>query len=432
MFLDLPKLEPELKSWIAKSSEEGKWTANSIAITDGWIQSGLRPRCITRDLKWGTPVPHERFKDKVFYVWFDAPIGYISITANYTSEWKQWWQNPEQVKLVQFMGKDNIPFHTVIFPSSLIGTRKPWTLLHHVSTTEYLNYESGKFSKSRGVGVFGDSAMDTGIPSEVWRYYLLACRPESSDSVFTWSDFAEKNNGELLKCLGNLVQRAMAFAYETFDAKSPIIKGALTDRDNEFVAEVNTLLREYITLLEAVKIKAGLKVMMDIAASANRYMQDSAPWTVKKVDLDRCSTILAIVASTVRLISAIAEPFMPGFTDKVVHMLNVPHSNIPDVFDVNFMPGGHPFNKPTPLFAEITAALVEEYRTRFGGAQATTTDEPAAAKAVKEKPKAVAKKGGVTLPDAARIDLRVGKIIRAWPHPESEKLWCEEVRERFQ
>lgn len=236
-----------------ESSTKGAWSANSTRVTNAWIRDGLKPRCITRDLKWGTPVPNEKFKEKVFYVWFDAPIGYISMTAQYTPEWRAWWQNPSNVQLYQFMGKDNIPFHTVIFPSSLIGAypvqnhltavptplprtifpstyrtmglqllssrhnREPcppytrcapsscsplprahvraasgenWTMLHHISTTEYLNYEAGKFSKSRGVGVFGNDAETTGIPSEVWRYYLLANRPETADTVFTWTDFA--------------------------------------------------------------------------------------------------------------------------------------------------------------------------------------------------------------------------------------------------
>ena len=166
---------------------------------------GLKPRCITRDLKWGTQVPLEKYKHKVFYVWFDAPIGYISITANYTSQWEKWWRNPDQVKLFQFMGKDNVPFHTVIFPSSLLGTNDNYTMLHHVSVTEYLNYEDGKFSKSRGLGVFGDDVQQTNIPVEVWRYYLLTNRPEISDTVFKWDDFQAKNNNELMFNVGNLV-----------------------------------------------------------------------------------------------------------------------------------------------------------------------------------------------------------------------------------
>lgn len=148
-FINLPNIQPELEKWIAESSKKGEWTENSIAISKSWLNMGLKPKCITRDLKWGVSVPVEGFEKKVFYVWFDAPIGYISITANYLQEqYKEWWQNPSKVKLYQFMGKDNIPFHTVIFPSSLIASKQGWTLLHHVSTTEYLNYESGKFSKN--------------------------------------------------------------------------------------------------------------------------------------------------------------------------------------------------------------------------------------------------------------------------------------------
>jgi methionyl-tRNA synthetase len=169
-------------------------------------------------LKWGTPVPLEEFKDKVFYVWFDAPIGYLSITATYTKHWEKWWKNPEQVKLYQFMGKDNIPFHTVIFPCTLLGTKENWTMLHHISTTEYLNYEDGKFSKSRRVGVFGDNAMETNIPSEIWRYYLLTNRPEKADTLFTWKDFGVKINNELLTNIGNLTQRSLKLIFSKFDA----------------------------------------------------------------------------------------------------------------------------------------------------------------------------------------------------------------------
>lgn len=189
IFLNLTTIQDELEQWVNKKSVEGFWSSNSTATTKAWINKGLQGRCITRDLKWGTPVPLEKFKDKVFYVWFDAPIGYISITANYTDEWKQWWKNPENVELFQFMGKDNVPFHTVIFPSTLIGTRDNWTLLHHISTTEFLNYESVKFSKSRNTGIFGDNAQETGIPPEVWRYYLLVNRPEQSDTKFLLDDF---------------------------------------------------------------------------------------------------------------------------------------------------------------------------------------------------------------------------------------------------
>ncbi|KAJ3602201.1 hypothetical protein NHX12_029960 [Muraenolepis orangiensis] len=207
LFLDLPKLESQLEQWLDKSIGTGHWTANAKQITRSWLRDGLKPRCITRDLKWGTPVPHPDFADKVFYVWFDAPIGYLSITANYTDQWEKWWKNPEQVELYNFMAKDNVPFHSVVFPCSLLGAQDNYTLVNHLIATEYLNYEDTKFSKSRGVGVFGDMAKDTGIPSDVWRFYLLYVRPESQDSAFSWADMALKNNSELLNNLGNFINR---------------------------------------------------------------------------------------------------------------------------------------------------------------------------------------------------------------------------------
>ncbi|CAN6293660.1 unnamed protein product [Urochloa humidicola] len=209
LFLELPLLKEKLEGFIDEAS--GTWSQNAVHVTNAWLKGGLKPRCITRDLKWGVPVPHEKYKDKVFYVWFDAPIGYISITACYTPEWEKWWKNPENVVLYQFMGKDNVPFHTVMFPSTLLGTGENWTLLKTISVTEYLNYESGKFSKTKGIGIFGNDAKDTNIPPEVWRYYLLTNRPEASDTQFTWTDLQAKLNNELVNKLGNFINRVLSF-----------------------------------------------------------------------------------------------------------------------------------------------------------------------------------------------------------------------------
>jgi len=177
LYIDLPAIKPKLEPWIKVASEKGFWSNNAIQMTQAWLRDGLKPRAITRDLKWGIPVPMKGFEDKVFYVWFDAPIGYVSMTASLGAEkvfdWKSWWQNPENVELYQFIGKDNIPFHTVVFPSSLLGSGRDWTMLHHMSSSEYLNYEAGKFSKSKGVGVFGTDVMETGIPADVWRFYIF-------------------------------------------------------------------------------------------------------------------------------------------------------------------------------------------------------------------------------------------------------------------
>jgi methionyl-tRNA synthetase len=181
LYIDLPKLKPKLEPWLEKASAQGFWAKNAIQMTQAWLRDGLKPRAITRDLKWGIPVPKKGFENKVFYVWFDACIGYVSMTAGLGAErgfdWKSWWQNPEEVELFQFIGKDNIPFHTVIFPSSQLGTGRNWTMLHHMSSSEYLNYEAGKFSKSKGIGVFGTDVMETGIPADICRFYIFWNRP---------------------------------------------------------------------------------------------------------------------------------------------------------------------------------------------------------------------------------------------------------------
>lgn len=207
LYLKLDALRDEIVAWFKTASQKGVWSSNCIQITQAWIDKGLKPRGITRDLKWGVPIPKglpglddAEYASKVFYVWFDACIGYVSITKNYTDKdltgknWEKWWKNPDEVSLYQFMGKDNVQFHTIIFPGSQLGTREKWTKVHKLSTTEYLNYEGGKFSKSRGTGVFGNSAKDCGVDSDVWRYYLLSRRPETSDSEFKWEEFINGNN----------------------------------------------------------------------------------------------------------------------------------------------------------------------------------------------------------------------------------------------
>lgn len=255
------------------------------------LKGGLIGRCITRDLKWGTAVPVKGYEKKVFYVWFDAPIGYISITACHNGEnWKQWWQNQDNVELYQFMGKDNITFHTVIFPSTLIGSGQPWTKLHHISTTEYLNYEKDeitgapfKFSKRLGQGVFGDDAIKTGIPSEVWRYYLLTNRPENQDTVFTWSDLLAKNNNELLANLGNFSNRALKFTKSAFKGIVPGYgQSEAVPDDQQFLNTLVGKTHQYMELMEAVKLRDGLKCAMEYSQECNGYFQTFKPWDLIK------------------------------------------------------------------------------------------------------------------------------------------------------
>jgi len=401
-FLDLPKLTARLEKWVEESAVLGKWSSNAIQTTRAWIKQGLEPRCITRDLKWGTPVPLEEYKDKVFYVWFDAPIGYISITANYTEHWEKWWRNPEQTQLYQFMGKDNIPFHTVVFPASLIGTDQKWTLLHHVSTTEYLNYEGGKFSKSRGTGVFGTDAKSSGIPSEVWRYYLLINRPETSDSSFSWDDLLEKTNSELLSNLGNFVNRALSFVAKEFDGAIPAIN--LNEDDKTFIASVNNDLKEYIDALDGVHIKDGLKIAMGISRLGNKYFQDHKPWDLAKNDKSRCATVIGVAANLTKLLAAILEPYIPATSVKIYQQLNIPEAQIFDSFKLD-LPVGHKIGVPQVLFKKITEDEIKELRSKFGGKQEKEQIDE----------------------DAFPIDLRGATIVSVDDHPGDENLYVVKV-----
>ena len=455
LFLDLPALQPKLSAWFEKSSVEGGWSNNASAITRSWLaaKGGLQRRCITRDLKWGTPVPHPKFTDKVFYVWFDAPIGYISITANYSPEhWKEWWHNPDNVELVQFMGKDNVPFHTVVFPSSLIGGSTNWTLLNRLSTTEYLNYEGGKFSKSRNMGVFGDHPKHTSIPSEVWRYYLLATRPESSDAMFRFGDLADRNNNELLANVGNFINRALKFPERRFDNAVPGV-GTVGATEAALTETVDKLLAQYNEAMEALRLKDALSAAMAVSAAGNQYLQSCKPWEQFKADPEACKTTVTYGLQMAWVLAVLLEPFMPGFSEKVCHQLNLDHlEHIPDKFTIT-IPTGHKLGTAMPIFREILAPEVDQYRKRFGTAEAgagagagagaasasasVSASASASASASKQKggkqtkggPKA--KGGAKNAPkdpnDISRIDLRVGRIVRAWPHPDADRLWCEEV-----
>eukprot|EP00743_Colponemidia_sp_Colp-15_P002268 GILK01002458.1.p1 GENE.GILK01002458.1~~GILK01002458.1.p1 ORF type:complete len:998 (-),score=175.31 GILK01002458.1:102-3047(-) len=450
LFLNLPELKPRLESWIHKSSEKGKWSSNSVQITNAWIRDGLKPRCITRDLKWGTPVPLEKYSEKVFYVWFDAPIGYISITASYTDQWQKWWKNPEKVELVQFMGKDNIPFHTVIFPSSLIGTEQPWTLLHHVSTTEYLNFEGGKFSKSRKMGVFGDNAKETGIPAEVWRYYLLCNRPENSDAVFQWDDFAAKNNNELLPNVGNLCQRANAFLGSKMNFTVPA-RHDLQQIDLTLFEQVHDIFKQYLDALEAVRLKEGLKLSMELSSIGNKYLQDTQPWKlVQERQVERAETVMNVVMNLIVLVGALLEPYMPAFTAKLFTQLNygVPGKPLTVIGDIarandaraflSLLPTGHRSGTATPLFRKLEEAEIQDLRRKFAGIQvlenqpqATSTAHsaapaaPVSGKGKKNTPKApaAAADGASDLP----VELQVGRLIEVVPHPSAETLFIVKV-----
>ncbi|KAL9073205.1 MAG: hypothetical protein Q9161_003037 [Pseudevernia consocians] len=399
----LDKLQPDIQKWFKKASEDGAWSSNGKVITESWLKQGLRDRGITRDLKWGTPIPldvfadekdQEIYKDKVFYVWFDACIGYVSITANYIEDWEKWWRNSD-VKLYQFMGKDNVPFHSVIFPGSQIGTKEPWTMLHHLSTTEYLNYENGKFSKSRGVGVFGNNAKDTGVPADVWRYYLLKHRPETADSQFEWRDFIAQNNNELLAKLGNFVNRIVKLVNsKIYESVIPDYTATYSDPVFEQAkAEINRHLKQYLKDLEAVNLKDGLQSAMDIAQAGNNLIQSNKlDNKLAANEPEKAAAVIGLAINTIYLCASVFEPYLPATSKSILEQLDAPFLYIPDHWTADNIKPGHHIGKAKYLFALIDPKKEDEWRDMYGGTQAErikkeeeTAKKAAAKAAVKAK-----------------------------------------------
>ncbi|XP_073939851.1 methionine--tRNA ligase, cytoplasmic isoform X1 [Castor canadensis] len=372
LFLDLPKLEKRLEEWLGKTLPGSDWTPNARFIIRSWLRDGLKPRCITRDLKWGTPVPLEGFEDKVFYVWFDATIGYLSITANYTDQWERWWKNPEQVDLYQFMAKDNVPFHGLVFPCSALGAEDNYTLVKNLIATEYLNYEDGKFSKSRGVGVFGDMAQDTGIPADIWRFYLLYIRPEGQDSAFSWTDMLLKNNSELLNNLGNFINRAGMFVSKFFGGYVPEM--VLTPDDQRLLAHITLELQHYHQLLEKVRIRDALRSILTISRHGNQYIQVNEPWKRIKgseAERQRAGTVTGLAVNIAALLSVMLQPFMPTVSATIQAQLQLP---LPAcrILLTNFLctlPAGHQIGTVSPLFQKLENDQIESLRQQFGGGQ---------------------------------------------------------------
>jgi methionyl-tRNA synthetase len=484
VFLDLPALEKDLSKYIEVSSEAGGWSANCMSVTKAWLSQGLKPRCISRDLKWGTPVPLDGFRDKVFYVWFDAPIGYISITAGYCGDdWKAWWMPGEyfgsseetpDVEMVQFMGKDNVPFHTIIFPACQIGTKQAWTMMDSISVTEYLNYEDGKFSKSRGIGVFGNDAKDTNIPVEVWRYYLLSMRPENQDAVFQWDDFAAKNNADLNDNLGNFINRTLKFVFARFEGRVPGVCGSASSSNSEvgmkleeYGKKVSELVKEYIDLLERKKMKQALSTAMHVSKAGNLFFQETEVWKVIKENKDAAAAYISTCFGTVVVLASLLEPFMPSFTIKVLEQANLSSplalgdDLILKALDIGtLVPQGHRLLKdPTPIFRKITEDEVQSFRERFSGMQADRTQEDVEkAKSESDDKKKEGKKTGGKKPnpdpknasakkgagandvasklknmnindkiDISRVDIRVGKIVECAKHPDADTLYVEKI-----
>ncbi|MFP4330134.1 MAG: methionine--tRNA ligase [Spirochaetaceae bacterium] len=415
LYIDLPAILEKLEEWMKVASVEGKWSRNAIQMTQAWIRDGLRERAITRDLKWGIPVPLEKYKDKVFYVWFDAPIGYISITATHTEEWERWWKNPGEVELFQFIGKDNIPFHTVIFPSSLLGSGDNWTLLHHMSSSEYLNYEGGQFSKSKGVGVFGNDAKDTGIPADVWRFYIFYNRPETSDFTFTWKDFQEKVNGELIGNFSNLVNRTLTFLIKQFDGHLvPVDRNESWAK--EFWGEIERLENEITEDLEWAHLRDGVRKIFALSSYGNRTFQAAEPWRTRSEDPEGTQRLLSSLVYLIRDLAVLIRPYLPQTAEKIASFLGISDFGWEQL---RVTEGLERVQGVSILFKQLEDEYVEQLHRRFSGSQAERAERenngageagPPAEQSFREK-----------------IELRVARITEVRRHPEADKLYIEEL-----
>jgi len=454
LYIDLPSLSKNLDAWMAKASSEGKWSDNAINITKAWIRDGLNERAITRDLKWGIPVPKAGYEDKVFYVWFNAPIGYMSITKQLADElvkagkqsydWKSWWlpaeseeaKGKEKVDLFQFIGKDNIPFHTVIFPCTLLGSPHDWTKLHHMSSTEYLNYEDGKFSKSRGVGVFGTDAIDTGIPADAWRFYIFYNRPEKQDFQFTWKDFMEKLNSELIGNLGNLVNRTLLFVNKYYDG---IIPDAPVDE--ELWTTVKALEQKATEALEWADLKDAFHTMFDIADVCNKKFQAGEPWKTRTTDPAAAASLIHNLCYVIKDLMIMMNPYMPQYTQKIMSYFgkSIQETKV----GMETKPGltwdnlgettGLDKVGPTEVyFTPMDQKTMLAFRERFGGKQSERGDNANSKDSKAKKEKKQKKAEPVVLPVDQQadffnstIELTVAKIVDVKPNPEGEKLYIE-------
>ena len=376
LFLRLDKLAPKLEEWI--KTKEPFWPAVAYSIAQKWLKEGLEPRCITRDLKWGFPVNKPGYEDKVFYVWFDAPIGYIGITRQWADEkpaernWKDWWQNPSEVRHVEFMGKDNVPFHSIIFPAMLFGTDENWTQVDFLKGFSYLNYEGGKFSKSENRGIFAEDAIKE-FPADYWRYWLMSNAPEGSDVMFTLDSFASVVNKDLNGVLGNFVSRVLKMTASKIGNTVPA-GGEYGTREQELIAALQTRVSDYLKYMDELELRKALGELRAIWVEGNNYISDSEPWTVIKENPEKAAMILRVCMNLIRLFAILSAPVMPHTAEEMLKKfgLGTETLNLSDLDvkkELNALAPGTPFEIGDPLFERITPERVEEMKQKYGSSK---------------------------------------------------------------
>lgn len=411
-YLPLDKWEPKLREWILEGHKE--WKTNVYGQCKSWLDAGLQPRAVSRDLSWGVPVPVEGAEGKVLYVWFDAPIGYISNTKELLPDsWEKYWKDPE-TRIINFIGKDNIVFHCIVFPSMLMAYGDNFQLPDNVPANEFLNLEGDKISTSRNWAVWlHEYLKDFPGKQDVLRYVLTANAPETKDNDFTWADFQARNNNELVAILGNFVNRAMVLTHKYFDGIVPAA-GMLTETDTLLATELGTATEALTAALDTFHFREALKQAMEIARLGNRYLQETEPWKLAKTDMERVKTILNIAVQLCANIAVAFEPFTPFMAEKLVKMLGMSEKlSWKMLGKLDIIPAGTQLATPELLFDKVEDSQIEAQLKRL--ADTKKANEAAAWKA---EPQAK----DVEFDTFAACDLRVGTVLECEKVPKADKL----------
>nr|WP_319510768.1 methionine--tRNA ligase [uncultured Draconibacterium sp.] len=408
-YLPLDQYEPWLKEWILEGHKE--WKTNVYGQCKSWIDSGLMPRAVTRDLDWGVPVPVEGVEGKVLYVWFDAPIGYISATKELTEDWETYWKDPE-TRMLHFIGKDNIVFHCIIFPS-MLKAEGTFNLPENVPANEFLNLENDKISTSRNWAVWLHEYLeDFPGKEDVLKYVLTANAPETKDNDFTWKDFQNRNNNELVAVLGNFVNRALVLTQKYYDGEVPA-RGELTDHDKETLAEIAKIKGEVEKSIDSFRIRESLKNAMDLARLGNKYLADEEPWKVVKTDAERVKTIMNICLQITANLTICLEPFLPFSMDKLRGFLNFEKMDWVKLGETDLLPVGHKVNKPELLFEKIEDKVIEAQLQKLADTKKANEMAEATAAPAKEN---------IEFDDFVKMDVRAGTVIECEKVAKTKKL----------
>lgn len=416
-YLPLDQYESWLKEWILEGHKE--WKSNVYGQCKSWLDGGLQPRAVSRDLDWGVPVPVEGVEGKVLYVWFDAPIGYISNTIELMpDEWEKWWKS-EDTKMVHFIGKDNIVFHCIMFPAMLKAYGDGFILPENVPANEFLNLEGNKISTSRNWAVWLNEYLEE-LPGkeDVLRYVLCANAPETKDNDFTWKDFQTRNNSELVAIFGNFVNRSVVLTHKYFGGKVPAIY-TLTPLDTEALAQIPQIKKAIEENLENFKFREALKEAMNLARLGNKYLTDTEPWKVAKTDMDRVATILNVSLQICASLSIALEPFMPHSTLKLSQMLNIGQLKWDKLGSDAILSVGHQLNEAKLLFDKIEDDVIAAQIAKLEATKAANKKSTAVNIS---SPEVEPQKEECSIEDFMKMDIRTATVLEAERVPKTDKL----------